>query len=264
MYRLRRRLRVPPVNGNVVIDVLPCMTLLGFGAGIAFNPVLLAAMSGVKPMGRKRGILHCLRCAERRKRIVNAYTLALFAHVSGAMGYFIAMGVWLFGLAAIRRATRVEQVRTLADLVGGLGPLFGISVFVILASGLFMAFTTWGFQTGWIDVALVSLVLIAPIGGVLIEPRRRLIVRLAQEAPDGALPQKLAQHTHDPLLATTVQTVTALLLGIVFLMTNKPSLLVALLVMAIALTLGLTWGVLAGRRAQDVPAQARRTEEVIE
>jgi EmrB/QacA subfamily drug resistance transporter len=38
-----------PVDGNFWIDVLPSMTLLGFGAGIAFNPVLLAAMSDVKP-----------------------------------------------------------------------------------------------------------------------------------------------------------------------------------------------------------------------
>ena len=38
-----------PVNGNVAIDVLPSMLLLGIGAGMAFNPVLLAAMSGVKP-----------------------------------------------------------------------------------------------------------------------------------------------------------------------------------------------------------------------
>jgi EmrB/QacA subfamily drug resistance transporter len=37
-----------PVDGNYVIDVLPSMVLLGFGAGIAFNPVLLAAMSDVE------------------------------------------------------------------------------------------------------------------------------------------------------------------------------------------------------------------------
>ena len=38
-----------PVDGTYVIDVLPSMVLLGFGAGIAFNPVLLAAMSDVEP-----------------------------------------------------------------------------------------------------------------------------------------------------------------------------------------------------------------------
>ena len=38
-----------PVDGNFVVDVLPSMILLGFGAGMAFNPVLLAAMSDVEP-----------------------------------------------------------------------------------------------------------------------------------------------------------------------------------------------------------------------
>jgi EmrB/QacA subfamily drug resistance transporter len=38
-----------PVDGTFVVDVLPSMILLGFGAGMAFNPVLLAAMSDVAP-----------------------------------------------------------------------------------------------------------------------------------------------------------------------------------------------------------------------
>ncbi len=38
-----------PVGGHFAIDVLPSMILLGFGAGMAFNPVLLAAMGDVEP-----------------------------------------------------------------------------------------------------------------------------------------------------------------------------------------------------------------------
>jgi EmrB/QacA subfamily drug resistance transporter len=38
-----------PVDGSFVVDVLPSMILLGLGAGMAFNPVLLAAMSDVEP-----------------------------------------------------------------------------------------------------------------------------------------------------------------------------------------------------------------------
>lgn len=38
-----------PVAGSFVADVLPGMLLLGLGAGMAFNPVLLAAMSDVDP-----------------------------------------------------------------------------------------------------------------------------------------------------------------------------------------------------------------------
>jgi EmrB/QacA subfamily drug resistance transporter len=37
-----------PVDGSFVVDVLPSMILLGLGAGMAFNPVLLAAMSDVE------------------------------------------------------------------------------------------------------------------------------------------------------------------------------------------------------------------------
>ncbi len=37
-----------PVDGTLMRDVLPGMLLLGLGAGIAFNPVLMAAMSDVK------------------------------------------------------------------------------------------------------------------------------------------------------------------------------------------------------------------------
>jgi EmrB/QacA subfamily drug resistance transporter len=38
-----------PVDGTALIDVLPGMVLLGLAAGVAFNPLLLAAMSDVQP-----------------------------------------------------------------------------------------------------------------------------------------------------------------------------------------------------------------------
>ena len=38
-----------PVDGNYFVDVLPGMLALGIGGGITFNPILLAAMSGVQP-----------------------------------------------------------------------------------------------------------------------------------------------------------------------------------------------------------------------
>jgi EmrB/QacA subfamily drug resistance transporter len=38
-----------PVNGSYVVDVLPAMLLLAIGAGMAFNPMLLAAMNDVGP-----------------------------------------------------------------------------------------------------------------------------------------------------------------------------------------------------------------------
>src|SRR4051794_34840979 len=38
-----------PVDGSFLVDVLPAMILIGIGGGLAFNPVLMAAMSDVEP-----------------------------------------------------------------------------------------------------------------------------------------------------------------------------------------------------------------------
>jgi EmrB/QacA subfamily drug resistance transporter len=38
-----------PVDGNWLVDILPATLAIGLGAGIAFNPILLAAMGGVGP-----------------------------------------------------------------------------------------------------------------------------------------------------------------------------------------------------------------------
>jgi hypothetical protein len=38
-----------PLTGEFIVDVLPGMLLLGIGAGIAFNPLLLGAMSDARP-----------------------------------------------------------------------------------------------------------------------------------------------------------------------------------------------------------------------
>lgn len=170
---------------------------------------------------------------------MSLYPLALFVHVSGAIGAFISLGVWLFGLAALRRARRVEQVRALAWLIIMASPLMVGSVVLLGLAGFSMALGSWGLATPWIAVSLVNVVLIGPVGAFVLDPRMRAIVVLAREAPDGPLPAALIMRTHDPILATSAHTLTTLLLGIVFLMTTKPPLVFAILVMAIALVLAL-------------------------
>jgi Predicted integral membrane protein (DUF2269) len=196
---------------------------------------------------------------------MSLYTIVLFFHVSGAIGYFVGIGTWLFILVGLQWAKRVEQVRGLVNLIGLSGPFTGISVLLILVTGFYMAITAWSLRTGWIAVALISLVLMVPSGAALIEPRRRAIARLAQDEPDGLLPQSLERRTHDPILLTALQTVAALLLGIVFLMTNKPALIGSIIVMAVALVLGLISGVLISRatriREQGVSTQVDRMRE---
>jgi len=188
---------------------------------------------------------------------MSTYTLALFIHLIGAIGVFAGVGIWLFGLSALRRARRVEQVRAIAWLIIVTIPFMVLSLVLIGVAGLDMAISTWGLQTPWILVSLVSLVLFAPLNMFVLDPRMRTLYAKAGEAPDGPLPEALVKLTHDPILGTTAQTLATVLLGIVFLMTNKPSLVNSIVVMVVAFFLGVVSGLpfwLRARGEKHAPA----------
>jgi hypothetical protein len=191
---------------------------------------------------------------------MSIYNIVMFVHVIGAIGYFLSIGISLVILVGLRRAQRVEQVRALIHLNNLSGPFGAGSAVVLLAAGLYLALTAWSLLTGWILVSLISLIVIVLTTAVLIAPRRSaLVAQLAHEAPDGALSLALSQRLHDPVLLATFQTVAALLLGIVFLMTTKLELVGSLIVMAVALVLGLISSMLVSRmrrtRRQGLMAQ---------
>ncbi|HKS70320.1 MAG TPA: hypothetical protein VJQ45_07865 [Ktedonobacterales bacterium] len=179
------------------------------------------------------------------------YTVALFLHLVGVAGVFAGFGTWLFVVTALRRAGRVEQVRTLAGLIALADPVAVGSILVLAGAGLYMALSVWGPWTPWIGVATVGFLLIAPIGPLVIEPRMKRIVKLADTLPDGSLPPLLVARVRDPILGAALYTDIALLLGAVFLMTNKPPLAESMIVIAVAAVLGVASGLVlwwTGRR----------------
>jgi MFS family permease len=106
-----------PVDGTFAVDVLPSMILLGLGAGMAFNPVLLAAMSDVAPSE-----------AGLASGVVNTSFM-----MGGALGLAV-----LASVAASRTETlQASGDDSLAALTGGyhaaflLGAIFAIGAAVI-------------------------------------------------------------------------------------------------------------------------------------
>jgi EmrB/QacA subfamily drug resistance transporter len=106
-----------PVDGNFVIDVLPPMILLGLGAGMAFNPVLLAAMSDVEPQD-----------AGLASGVVNTSFM-----MGGALGLAV-----LASLAASRTDTLLADGETQAvALTGGYHAAFLLgALFAFAAAGI--------------------------------------------------------------------------------------------------------------------------------
>ena len=108
-----------PVDGNVFVDVIPAMIVFGIGAGLAFNPVLLAAMSDVEQSE-----------AGLASGVVNTAFM-----MGGALGLAV-----LASLAASRTSSlRADGESALVALNGGYHVAFAVGALFTLAAGVVAA-----------------------------------------------------------------------------------------------------------------------------
>ena len=168
---------------------------------------------------------------------MSVYSMAVFLHVVGALGIFAAIGLEWAGLSNLRRAADTAQVREWMKLLAAPRTVAGPAALLVLVSGIYMSATRWGPQ-GWILVALGGMVVIAAVGAG-VGGRRVAAMARALPAEAGPVPAALRQRVDDPVLAVSLRVRTALLLGIVFLMSVRPGRGGALAAMAVALLLGL-------------------------
>ena len=112
-----------PIDGSFTLDVLPAMVLLGLGAGVAFNPMLLAAMSDVEPsrsglasglvntafmMGGALGLAALASLAAARSAGLVAAGAAPQAALNGGYQATFLAGALIAGVAALLSAALVR------------------------------------------------------------------------------------------------------------------------------------------------------------
>ncbi|HWD65972.1 MAG TPA: MFS transporter [Solirubrobacteraceae bacterium] len=121
-----------PVHGSFLVDVLPSMLLIGVGAGLAFNPVLMAAMSDVAPeqsglasgitntsfmMGGALGLAVLASLAAARTHHLAATGHGLLASLTG--GYHLAFLVGAgFAVVAALLGGALLRTRHLPEAAG--------------------------------------------------------------------------------------------------------------------------------------------------
>jgi EmrB/QacA subfamily drug resistance transporter len=131
-----------PIDGNYLVDVLPSMVLLGLGAGIAFNPMLIVAMSDVEPersglasglvntsfmMGGALGLAILASLAAARTNgalesgIPQVAALNDGYHAAFAVGSAFAIGAAMLAVKVLRVSTAAPATQTedCTDCVGG-------------------------------------------------------------------------------------------------------------------------------------------------
>ena len=75
---------------------------------------------------------------------MSLYSVALFLHITGALGLFAGLAVDWTALGALRRATTVDQVREWISVYPLLQRIGSASVGLLLVFGLYMTVTSWG------------------------------------------------------------------------------------------------------------------------
>ena len=172
------------------------------------------------------------------------YSLALFVHIVGALTLFTAFTTEGIALFHLRRAATSVQV-AMWEGVAGLARIFGpASVVAILASGLYMMVSSWGWVP-WLAVGLFAWLLVAVMGAIN-GIRLSLVVR--QTRTDAGAFGRL----RSPAFVISWLTRLAIGLGIVFLMTDKPVLLWAIACIAVAAAAGALGGLLVSRQTAAV------------
>jgi hypothetical protein len=185
---------------------------------------------------------------------MNTYSIALFFHILGALGFFVALGLEWAGLRQMRNATTAEQVRQGMRISGSTRRLGMISMLTILIFGFYLAAVAWG-GPAWITVTLGVMVVMIALSVALTGPRMAAVGR-ALASEKGPLSPSLQQLANHPLLWISIQTRVAIALGIVFLMTVKPGLGGSLLTIGMATVLGLAFSLpmTGSQRVQEGPA----------
>lgn len=146
---------------------------------------------------------------------MNLYSIALFAHIVGAFLIFVLLTIEGLGLRFGFDYARLNRV---------LGP---VSALLILVPGLYMMAAEWGWA-GWIITGIASYVLIAGAGaytGISVM-RGRMNRRTA---------------------AVSWLLRIGMALGVAFVMTVKPSLLISVAAVVAGAVLGVAVGVLTRR-----------------
>ncbi|HEV2141525.1 MAG TPA: hypothetical protein VGT01_10045 [Candidatus Dormibacteraeota bacterium] len=146
---------------------------------------------------------------------MNLYSVALFVHIVGAILVFVLLTIEGLGLRFGFDYAQLNRV---------LGP---VSALLILVPGLYMMAAEWGWA-GWIVTGIASYVVIAGVGaytGISVM-RGRMNRRTA---------------------AASWLVRIGMALGVAFVMTVKPSLLVSVTAVAVGVALGAAGGVLMRR-----------------
>ena len=168
---------------------------------------------------------------------MSSFAIALFLHIVGALGFFVALSLEWTALRQIRSANLPEQIRPWMGILKSTNKTGFPSMLTVVITGIYMVLNGLGWVP-WILVVIGALVLLIVLSVALTKPRMMAIGQ-ALAIEKGPVSQSFQNLVNHPILWISIQTRVAVALGIIFLKIAKPDFVGALLTIAVAILLGI-------------------------
>jgi hypothetical protein len=153
---------------------------------------------------------------------VDAYRTVLFLHL---LALFIGIGTAaILGLSLfrLRGASTGAEALPWSILAGKTERAFPFAILGLFVTGAYMTSHLWTWSTGWIDVAIAALVVVAAQGALIAGRRAKDLERTLQANGPGPLPTDVRNKTCDRALWIVSFANPGIVLGVVWVMTQKP------------------------------------------
>jgi hypothetical protein len=185
---------------------------------------------------------------------LNTYHYVLYVHL---LSLFVGIGagsVLLACLFQLRAARTVEQAAPWGMMAGKVGKFFPVAILGLFGTGLYLATEDtfpWSMSTGWVDVGIAALVVLLLQGaGIAERTGHKLGAALQANGPGPLGPEARRLTLHPGLWVVEVSNL-GIVFGVVWNMTQKPSLGGSIAAVLVGYGVGAVLAVLATRSAQE-------------
>jgi len=183
---------------------------------------------------------------------MDTYHVVLYIHFISLLIGFGAASVIVVCLFKLRSAQTVTDAAPWGMLAGQTERMFPIAVLGLFGSGAYMTSKVWNWNTGWIDVGIVVLVLLVVQGAGVAGRRAHALKHALQENGPGPLGATAKRLTRDPALWVISFANPGMVLGVMWAMTAKPGTGIAI----VAVVVGYAVGAALALRLSHAPAVA--------
>jgi hypothetical protein len=187
---------------------------------------------------------------------LDTYHVVLYLHL---LSLFIGIGaasILLVCTYQLRSALTLADAIPFGRIAGKLGRVFPIAIIGLFATGAYMTSKIWTWDTGWIWVSIVGLAVVTLQGPFVAERTAHRLGAALQENGPGPLGEDARRMTRHPGLWIPEYTNLALVLGIVWNMTQKPGTSSAIVTLVVAYAVGVAAALWFSRAPADTPVAA--------